>query len=64
MELINGRVNNKSKIIYGPKTKKKTYSVPVEIISNNCGGFMKIKIIVKTISTILMKSLELIINIK
>ena len=47
MLIDNGRINNKSKIIYGPKTKKKTYSVPIEIISNNCGGLIKIKIIGK-----------------
>ena len=42
-----GHINSKNNIIYGPKTKKKTYSVPVEIISNNSGGLIKIKIIGK-----------------
>ena len=62
MLVDDGLINSKNNIIYGPKTKKKTYSVPVEIISNNSGGLIKIKIIGKTPTTILMKSLELIIN--
>lgn len=45
----NGNVNKNSNIIYPPKKKKNikfTYSVPVEIISNDEGGLIKIKVLI------------------
>ena len=43
----NGNINNKTKIIYPPKTKKKInliFSIPLSIESSDNGWFIKVKI--------------------
>lgn len=47
MLIENGNVNKKFKIIYQQKKNFKfTYYVPVEIISNDEGGLIKIKVLI------------------
>ena len=57
-----GFINKKSKIIYKPKKKNFSYSIPVTVISSEQGGLIKIKIEKEKNIIIIENSIELTIN--